>query len=208
MKIDGVIFDVDGTVWDSTFVVEKAWNKALEECGYEERVTADVLKGLFGLPMLDIITRIIPYETLEKKEKFLELCSRYEFDFLNAEGGRVYEGFVEMLEELSKKYKLAVVSNCQAGYIPLVYEKTGIGKYFVDQACPDDTGKLKAENIKIIAERNGMKNPVYVGDTGMDEAACDKAGVPFVFASYGFGKAEHPWAVIDKPADLGTVLLS
>ncbi len=43
-----------------------------------------------------------------------------------------------------------------------------------------------------MVERNGFKKPVYVGDTVMDEEACDAAGVPFIFASYGFGEAKHP----------------
>ena len=49
MPFDGIIFDVDGTVWDSTPVVEQAWNRALEEAGYAARVTALRLKSLFGL---------------------------------------------------------------------------------------------------------------------------------------------------------------
>ena len=36
-------------------------------------------------------------------------------------------------------------------------------------------------------ERNCLKNPVYVGDTQGDYEACQKAGVPFIFAEYGFG---------------------
>ena len=33
---DGIIFDVDGTLWDSTPVVEKAWNRALKDNGYTD----------------------------------------------------------------------------------------------------------------------------------------------------------------------------
>ena len=81
-------------------------------------------------------------------------------------------------------------------------EKTGFGKYFKDHVCPGDTNLLKAENILLIAERNGLKNPIYVGDTHMDAEACVKAGVPIIFASYGFGKVEKPDYVIDTPMDL------
>ncbi|MBQ3967870.1 MAG: HAD family hydrolase, partial [Lachnospiraceae bacterium] len=95
-----------------------------------------------------------------------------------------------------------VVSNCQAGYIELMFEKTGLGKYFDMHYCPDDTGLLKAGNIKKVVRELGLKAPVYVGDTSMDEKACREAGVPFVFAAYGFGNAEDPAAIIERPEDM------
>ncbi len=200
---DGVIFDVDGTIWDSTPVVEKAWNKALKDNGYlDVSVTADRLKGLFGLPMLDIIEDIIPHSTLEERERFLPVCSRYEFEFLREESGIVYEGLDGTLEKLSAEIPLFVVSNCQIGYIELMFEKTGLGKYFKDHICPGDTGHYKADNINIISERHGLKRPVYVGDTSMDEEACIEAKVPFIYAAYGFGKAFGECLRIEEPSEL------
>ena len=199
---DGIIFDVDGTVWDSTPVVEEAWNAALRDSGYEERVTADRLKGLFGLPMDDIIADIIPDAPPEDRAAFAPVCFKYEHDYLAKQGGVVYEGFGKMLEELSKSYPLFIVSNCQAGYIELMLEKTGFGPFIKDHLCPGDTNLLKADNIKIIAKRNGLKNPIYVGDTQMDANACKEAGVPIVFCAYGFGKIEEPNYIIYSPEEL------
>ena len=130
---DGFIFDVDGTIWDSTPVVEKAWNAALRDSGHGDvSITADRLKGLFGLPMLDIIEDILPGSTLEEREAFLPLCSGYEFEYLERESGVVYEGLEETLRTLSSSgIPLFIVSNCQSGYIELMYRKTGFGKYHV-----------------------------------------------------------------------------
>lgn len=202
IKCDGIIFDVDGTIWDSTEIVQNAWNKALAETEYPERVTADQLKTLFGLPMIEIVNRIVSDPSMEKKQALLAKLSVYEFDFLNENGGRVYDGLEKTLSELSKRYPLSIVSNCQEGYIQLVYNKTGLGQYFVKGYCPDDTGLLKAGNIRKMADELGLKNPIYVGDTHMDEEACREAGVPFVFADYGFGHPISPDAVIEKPEDL------
>lgn len=202
LMIDGIIFDVDGTVWDSTPVVEVAWNIALEELGYSERVTADRLKGLFGLPMDDIVIDIIPYLDRAERDVFSALCFKHEHEHVQRNGGIVYDGFKEMLEILSKKYPIFIVSNCQAGYIELMLEKTGFSPYIKDHLCLGDTGKLKADNIKTICERNGLKSPVYVGDTHMDAEACQEAKVPFVLAAYGFGNFEKPDYVIDSPMEL------
>lgn len=51
-------------------------------------------------------------------------------------------------------------------------------------------------------ERNHIKKAVYVGDTQGDMLAAKFAGIPFVFASYGFGKPEAYDYIIEKPIDL------
>ncbi len=201
--IDGVIFDVDGTIWDSTEVVQKAWNKALEEEGLGYcHVTADDLRGLFGLPMKAIMERVLPDEPEETRDRVAKRCFQYEHDFLRNEPGRVYDGLEEMLRTLGAKRPLFIVSNCQAGYIELMLEKTGFSPYFKGHLCPADTGLLKADNIRRIADENGLKNPIYIGDTLLDESSSREAGVLFAHAAYGFGKATAPDLVLNKPMDL------
>lgn len=205
--IDGVIFDVDGTLWDSTPVVEEAWNAALLEVGiHDVRVSADQLKGLFGLPMDDIIDSILPGREQAVKDRYKPICYRNEHDYLQKCPGNVYPDFLNVLKVLSKKYPLFIVSNCQAGYIELFLEKTGFGPYFKDHVCPGDTNLLKADNIKLIVEKHGLKAPVYIGDTQMDANACKDAGVRMIFAEYGFGSVEHPDAVINSPSEIEKVL--
>lgn len=201
--IDGLIFDVDGTLWDSTPVVEKAWNQALADSGIRGvTITADRLKGLFGLPMSEIIDQVLPNETPEKREAFRPFCFSYEHEYLTKTSGVLYPALAETLEKLSAAYPLFIVSNCQAGYIELFFEKTGLGRYFQDHVCPGDTGLLKADNIRLIAKRHGLKTPVYIGDTQMDANACKEAKVPIVYARYGFGTVQEPDYVIDRPLDL------
>ena len=199
---DGIIFDIDGTIWDSTNVVEKAWNDAFKELGYEKRTTAAELKGLFGLPMDEIFKSLVPDAAKEDTEVFEPLCSRYEFEYLEKNGGIVYPGVKETIEKLSENHILAIVSNCQAGYIELVMRKTGIEPFIKDHICPDDSGLLKAGNIKLIAERLNMKNPVYVGDIAKDEIASREAGVAFIHAAYGFGEGIEPDYTINSFAEL------
>ena len=92
-----------------------------------------------------------------------------------------------MSKELAKTYDLYIVSNCQCGYIEQFLRKTQLEAYIKDIECFGNTGKNKGENIRLLVKRNSLKAPVYIGDTKGDCDASKEAGVPFIFASYGFG---------------------
>ncbi len=91
-----------------------------------------------------------------------------------------------------------VVSNCQHGYIEAFYKYHSLEKYFLDYENPGRTGLSKGENIKLIIKRNDLTSPVYVGDTEGDLDASEFAGVPFVYAKYGFGKVSKYDYVIEN----------
>lgn len=67
-------------------------------------------------------------------------------------------------------------------------------------------GKYKAENIELLVRRNRLASPVYVGDTQGDADASREAGVPFIFAAYGFGNADSCAARADSFSQLPDVL--
>lgn len=108
----------------------------------------------------------------------------------------------DVLKKLSEKYKLYIVSNCQDGYIESFYEFHKLEKYFLDYENPGRTGLSKGENIKLIIQRNNLSEPIYVGDTEGDCKAAKYAGVPFVYAKYGFGQVNDYDESIDTFGDL------
>ena len=193
MKYDSIILDVDGTIWDTTPIVAKAWNKAIEKL-YPQvpRVTADILKGQFGKTM-DIIGRNLFGElTAEEQKKLLDQCCIEEQVALEKNEEEItYEDVVETIRALAAKVHVFIVSNCQAGYIELVIKKLCLEDYITDFECFGNNGLTKDKNIRLVVERNSLKAPVYVGDTQGDLEACKLAGVPFIWAEYGFGKVEQ-----------------
>lgn len=186
---ENIILDVDGTLWDTTDIVAGSWSRAIQDVGIEGvSVTADDLKRLFGKTMKVIARAILPDCSDEKRDEVMEACCRYEEeDLRNSPCKVLYPEVKQTIIELSKTRKVFIVSNCQAGYIELFLEKTNLSEYVSDIECYGNTGKQKGENIQILMKRNGIHKAVYVGDTIGDCEAAAQAGIPFVFAEYGFG---------------------
>ena len=190
MRFDGLILDVDGTIWNTTGIVAEAWNKSIDTFFPQvSHVNAEILKGQFGKTMDVIADNLFGVLSAEDKKILMEKCCIYEQKALLENTKNItYEGVIETLKKLSSIIPIFIVSNCQSGYIELVIEKNKITPLIKDFECFGNTGKSKAENIKLVARRNGLKSPVYVGDTQGDYEACKEAGVPFIWAAYGFGK--------------------
>lgn len=207
--MDGIIFDVDGTIWDSTDPVAEAWNLAIEKnSSLDVRVDRQILSRLFGKTMTEIGDALFPMiEDANRRAALLDACYNYENLYLEEHPGTLYEGVTETIRSLSEKYSLFIVSNCQCGYIEVVMKCTGIGPYIKDHLCFGETQTPKGETIRTLMERNGLKDVVYVGDTQGDADACRAAGVPFIFAEFGFGDVPDAEIKIQKFSDLKTLYL-
>ena len=196
--MEGIIFDVDGTLWDSTDVVALSWNRIIEDhTELEKRVTGKELMGEFGKPLAEIMKNLFPMLDTEERECLVKKLYKYENELVAKLPCKIYDGMIETIKELSKVYKLFIVSNCQGGYIEAFLENTKLHPYITDFTCPGETELSKGENIKLIMERNNIKKAVYIGDTQGDADACKIAEVPMVFAAYGFGQVSGEYTSID-----------
>ena len=192
MKVDGIIFDLDGTLWDSTKEVSKTWTSIVSKYNLKRKeVSIEDLKPCMGKLLDEIAEILFPGIESKVQMKIINECCEYENEYLSKNGATLYDKLEETLRELYKNHKLFIVSNCGNGYIESVFESHKLDKYFSDYECPGRTGLTKGENIKLVIKRNNLKNPIYVGDTQGDANAAKFAGVPFIFAEYGFGEVEQ-----------------
>lgn len=200
IKTDGIILDIDGTLWNTTGVVAKAWNKAIADCGFDaDQVNASGLQKEFGKPMNVIADDLWPALSQEQKDLLMKQCCVREQEALKENHEDIsYPAVRDTIKALAQKFRLYIVSNCQSGYIELTMEKNKIADYIKDHECYGDTGMGKADNLRLLVRRNGIKAPVYVGDTQGDADACREAGVKFVWAGYGFGSVQEFAAKVDR----------
>ena len=188
----GLVFDMDGTLWDSSENVANSWTERVKQLGYDRPpITREDIMGVMGLTM-DRIADII-FSDLPKDERMelLEKCGNYENEYLAEHGGVLYPQLEETLKRLGERFPLYIVSNCQSGYIEAFLDHYGFGKYFADIECYGNNLKEKSDNIALVMERNKLDRALYIGDIQGDCNAAEKAGAEFIHAAYGFGTIDH-----------------
>lgn len=203
-----IIFDLDGTLWDSTGCVCTIWNHVLNK--YKDvqlMVTQEIVSKMMGKTMDEIGKILFPNLTEKRRQQIIDDFGNEEVKYLYEKGAVLYEGLEEILKIVSLDYELYIVSNCQDGYVDAFLHAHQLESYFKDYEMSGRTGLDKGHNIKLIMKRNAIHQAFYVGDTEGDEKASRFAGIPFIYASYGFGKAKNPDKIINSIKELPEVLL-
>ena len=155
----GIIFDMDGTLWDSAANVAESWNLAIKQDGsVDKKLTEQDIQGVMGKTMDVIADILFPELEKEARMKLLDQCCSMENDYLREHGGVLYPKLEETLSA-----------------------------YFEDIECYGNNLRQKGDNIRLLADRNGLTEAVYVGDIQGDYDASCHAGVGFIHAAYGFG---------------------
>lgn len=149
MDIDSIIFDLDGTLWDSSKTVAQSWTQVVQGSPYGKgTITEEDLSKTMGLQIKEIAAVLFDYLDEEKQMELILACCQQEQADLLHNGGNLYPQLEETLLALSKKFRLFIVSNCQEGYIETFYAFHKLEKYFLDFENPGRTGLSKGENIK------------------------------------------------------------
>ena len=202
-----VIFDVDGTLWDAADAMALGWTTVMnEQFDPDFYLDGEGIRPILGRTPAELAAAIMPGVPEEKALRIFHVLSQGQLPIMAREAPEPFEGFREVIPALAEKYRLFIVSNCDAGYIEMFLDVTGLGEYFDGHLCPGDTGEGKAENIRTIMRQYGVETAVYVGDTEKDRKECERAGVPFIYAAYGYGEVTGYAAKIDCPAELPDVL--
>lgn len=206
----GILFDLDGTLWDSSAEVTEAWNEAILAQGRTEQFTVADMHNFMGRTLEAIAAMMFPAEPQNEQIRLILACEDNEYKYLRAHKAQIFDREYETLKALSQEYALGIVSNCQDGYIEIFLDQCGFPQLFCDHECAGVTGLTKGQNIRLVMQRQGIEQCVYLGDTQGDADAAREAGIPFIHAGYGFGHVDAADAVIrnitELPAAAGKLL--
>ena len=210
-----VIFDLDGTLLNTIDDLGYACNHALAACGFPTHAIEEYPR-LVGNGVNKLIERALP-EGQKDKETVLRVRAHFVpyYNAHNCDFTRPYDGIPELLESLkargcmlavaSNKYQAAtekIVSHFFPGVFDVVLgEREGVPRKPDPQIVRDIEAKLQRDKVP------STYSVLYLGDSLVDKATAENAGVPFVACSWGFvarevleeAKCEH---IIDVPQDM------
>ena len=184
----GILWDLDGTLLDTLADLADAVNFALTQKGYPERSYKEV-RDFVGNGALNLMRRSVPEGTGEEDVlDTLQIFRDYYQDHAMVKTGP-YAGVGEVLQEISKKYPCAIVSNkpdeavkalCARFFpgIQAVGERAGVPR----KPAPDMVQKAMAEL--------GVETCIYIGDSEVDVLTARNAAVPCLSVLWGFRDEE------------------
>lgn len=197
MNYDALIFDVDGTLWDSCESCAEGWNLILEKLGNKTKLTGEQIGSVAGKPLDACINILVP-DIGDQFDDFFNLLQTEETKVIEEKGARMYEGVLEGFELLSKKYPLFLVSNCQTKYLDAFLNFSKIQDYLKGWDCFGTNNIDKPIMLAKMKEEYGLQKPVYIGDTAHDSESAKAAGMDFIFAAYGFGDVQDAPKTFDS----------
>lgn len=206
---DAVIFDMDGTLWDAVDSYARVWNATFAAMGLDyPAVTRPQLLDMMGMNLGQIMKLLIPTLPPALHARFLKTLDQIEHRLMPLLGGRLYDGVKETLTALAHDRRLFMVSNCGTFGLDNFLDLTGLKPLMTDWLTHGGTGRPKEDNILYLKDRYSLAAPVYVGDTMGDLQSSHRAGVPMVWARYGFGgnRVHGADAVIDTITQLPAAL--
>ena len=206
MKNYGIIFDLDGTLWDVADVTYMSANQVSQKYGLNP-VTKKAVLDSFGLPKEGSAKNFFPDLPLNISLPYTEEIISANIDNLFKLGGKLYPGVIETLNALNEDYGLFIVTNSPfRRYAESFIVSTKTAGCFKEYYSAGELGLTKARAIRKIVTDFSLEKAVYVGDTETDRVSSKEAGVDFIYADYGFGTVADAQFYISEIGELPGVI--
>jgi len=192
MAIKVIIFDLDGTLIDSSIDICHAINYALSGLNVQP-VTVPETISLIGEGITRLFEKIMDthglrYDRTLLIDRFLEYYSAHLID-----NTTLYPGVVDTLEALAG-YRKAVISNKREDLSAKALQHLGLSRYFDLIVGSDTTAERKPSPVPInyVLSRLGIghEEAMIVGDSTYDINAGRAAGILTVAVTYGYRPAD------------------
>ncbi len=183
-----ILFDLDGTVIDSTEAILESFYKACQKFGFDKPNKEDI-KALIGYP-LDVMFK----EVGVKDEKVWDFVDAYKEHYrkISTKKTKMLPNATQAIKEAKKFARLGVVTTKTARYSKELLEHFGVLEYFETLVGREDVTHPKPhkEPIELALKRmNGLdeKEVFIIGDTKLDMISAKNADIKSVAVLSGYG---------------------
>ena len=91
MKYEMVIFDLDGTLWETEEITHQTANAILKKYAPDKEISKEIIRKTMGYTFSETAEMYMPYFEETKREKILEQMLRLNSKILSKFGGNLYE---------------------------------------------------------------------------------------------------------------------
>ena len=186
-----IMFDMDGTLIDSSNAISNTINYVRENLGFERLEKSYMLEKVND-PSINAAEFF--YGTKEFTDKQTVLFEEY----YNANCLRdleLYDGIAKLVDDLKSDFTLAVATNANSQYARKMLDHVGLEKYFSSILGYDSVTNPKPhpEMVNKILDEHSIKNinAQLIGDSHKDIMAATNAGVDSVLVNWGFSNHEE-----------------
>lgn len=200
-----LLFDLDGTLIDSSQGIQNAFNYAYEEV-YKKK-SPYAIKEFVGPPIRDILMNMTGEQNEERIADFVR-SFQMSYDAKECTCCSLYDGMTDVLSFLKEeKLKVYISTNKRRAPTEIIIKHLKIEEYFDGIYCIDSiqpSYSSKDIMVAYILKTEGIThdNTILIGDTIHDKVAAEKNGIGFIFAAYGFGNLYDAKHSIQRPLDI------
>jgi phosphoglycolate phosphatase len=216
-----VLFDLDGTLFDTLEDIAAALNAAIEIRGWRP-FAADEVRRMIGRG-----SPVLVHRAAEARGEFLDadaeaqLLQRFfhHYEDLERSGrssARPYDGAADILSRLHRAgVRTAVVTNKQHRFAAALIESRGFSGWIDVIVGGDSCARRKPDPQPLLYACDALQvsntQCLMIGDSSNDVEAARGAGIPVVCVSYGYNEDREPRTLacdtlIDSLAELGPLL--
>lgn len=187
---DNLIFDLDGTLFDSAPEILVCLKKALQLNNID--INDNLNKSIIGPPLKETLKNLVQKKDTVKIDKIIEnFIELYDSDYCYKT--KLYKGVQETLKILEKKKNLILITNKRIVPTEKMLKNSKIIELFDNYFSVDPNDQSKKDKSTLISKtikdyKINPQNTAYIGDTMGDFIASKKNNIKFIFAGWGYGK--------------------
>lgn len=203
MKI--IIFDIDGTLFDTKPGIVACLNDVLDSFGLEP-IDEEEHDKYIGPSVKDSFIKYHNFNEIKANEATRMYREKYVSNYI--EKSIMYDGLIDVIKYIKfKKYKLCIATMKTRKQVNKLLNIFKLSELFDQiETAKEEGGYTKTDMLNSIKRKYTDSEYFFIGDTDGDYKAALNSGIEFIYATYGYGKIDGKANVIGSLRDMINLL--